>query len=63
MKKNEKLKALAAVAEGFGLTAEEVVAYFGKISVHSEETEEAVLPDVVCPGMYYYCLSRYVLLF
>ena len=54
MKKNEKLKELAAVAEGFGLTAEEAAAYFGKISVHSEETEEAVLPDVVCPGMYYY---------
>ena len=61
MEKNEKLKALAAVAEGFGLTAEEVVAYFGKISVCSDKTEEvsvqseeAVLPDVVCPGMYYY---------
>ncbi len=54
MKKSEKLKELAAVAEGFGLTAEEAAAYFGKISVHSEETEEAVLPDVVCPGMYYY---------
>ena len=40
MEKNEKLKALAAVVEGFGLTAEEAAAYFGKISVHSEETEE-----------------------
>ena len=54
MKKNEKLKVLAAVAESLGLTAEAAAAYFGKISVHSEETEEAVLPDVVCPGMYYY---------
>ena len=61
MEKNEKLKALAAVAEGFGLTAEEAAAYFGKISVCSDKTEEvsvqseeAVLPDVVCPGMYYY---------
>ena len=51
MKKNGKLKVLAAVAEVLGLTAEEVVAYFGKPSVQSEE---AVLPDVVCPGMYYY---------
>ena len=61
MEKNEKLKVLAAVAEVLGLTAEEAAAYLGKISVHSEETEEvsvqseeAVLPDVVCPGMYYY---------
>ena len=61
MEKNEKLKALAAVAEGLGLTAEEAAAYFGKISVCSDKTEEvsvqseeAVLPDVVCPGMYYY---------
>ena len=61
MEKNEKLKALAVVAEGFGLTAEEAAAYFGKISVCSDKTEEvsvqseeAVLPDVVCPGMYYY---------
>ncbi len=51
MEKNEKLKALAAVAEGFGLTAEDVAAYFGKISVQSEETTAV---DVVCPGMYYY---------
>ena len=51
MEKNEKLKALAAVAEGFNLTAEEVIAYFGKISVQSEETTAV---DVVCPGMYYY---------
>ncbi len=61
MEKNEKLKALTVVAEGFGLTPEEVAAYFGKISVCSDKTEEvsvqseeAVLPDVVCPGMYYY---------
>lgn len=54
MKKNEKLKVLAAVAESLGLTAEAAAAYFGKISVHSEETEEAVSTGVVCPGMYYY---------
>ena len=51
MEKNEKLKALAAVAEGLGLTAEDVAAYFGKISVQSEETTAV---DVICPGMYYY---------
>ena len=51
MKKNEKLKVLAAVAESLGLTAEAAAAYFGKISVQSEETTAV---DVVCPGMYYY---------
>ena len=61
MEKNEKLKALAAVAESFGLTAKEVIAYFDNVSVLSEETKEASVQsgkakstDVVCPGMYYY---------
>ena len=61
MEKNEKLKALAAVAEGFGLTPEEAAAYFGKISAHSEEPEDASVQseettsvNVVRPGMYYY---------
>ena len=61
MKKSEKLKALAAVAEVFDLTPEEAAAYFGKISAHSEELEDAsvqsekvVSTDVVRPGMYYY---------
>ena len=51
MEKSEKLKELAAFAEGLGLTAEEVIAYFGKASVQSEE---AASVNVVCPGMYYY---------
>ena len=51
MKKNERLKALAAVVESLGLTAEEVIAYLGKAFVQSEKAKSA---DVVCPGMYYY---------
>ena len=51
MVKDGKLKALADVAEGFGLTAEEVAAYFGKPSVQSEETKAV---DGARPGMYYY---------
>ena len=51
MEKNEKLKVLVAVAESLGLTAKEVVAYFGKASAQSEEV---VSTDVVRPGMYYY---------
>ena len=39
MKKNEKLKALATVAEGFGLTAKEVIAYFGKAYVRVQRTK------------------------
>ena len=61
MEKNEKLKALAAVAESFGLTPEEAAAYFSKICAHSEEPEDASVQseettsvNVVRPGMYYY---------
>ncbi len=42
---------LAGAAESFNLTAEEVIAYFGKTSVQSEKANSA---DIVRPGMYYY---------
>ena len=51
MEKDEKLKALAAVAESFGLTREEAAAYFSKTSAYSEGKKSA---NVVRPGMYYY---------
>ena len=51
MVKDGKLKALADVAEGFGLTAEEVAAYFGKPSVQSKKIKAV---DGARPGMYYY---------
>ena len=51
MEKSERLKAVGAVAESLGLTAKEVIAYFGKASV---QFEEAASVNVVCPGMYYY---------
>ena len=61
MEKSEKLKELAAFAEGLGLTAEEVITYFGKISVCSDKTEEVSVQseetkavDGARPGMYYY---------
>ncbi len=61
MEKSEKLKELAAFAEGWGLTAEEVITYFGKISVCSDKTEEVSVQsektkavEGARPGMYYY---------
>ena len=48
MEKNEKLKVLVAVVESFGLTPEEVTAYFSKISAKTTSV------NVACPGMYYY---------
>ena len=51
MEKNEKLKAVAAAAESFNLTAEEVITYFGQNSIQSEKANSV---DIIRPGMYFY---------
>lgn len=51
MEKKEKLKAVAAAAESFNLTAEEVIRYLGQNSIQSEKANSV---DIVCPGMYFY---------